>query len=50
MGLMGEYSVLCYTGYLDSKVLKVILGSFGAFQIFSNPVSRKQRLTAKRTR
>ncbi len=37
LDLEGEYSV--YRGTFDSLVIKVILGSFGAFPIFDNPVS-----------
>ncbi len=39
-----EVSIQCIQGTFDSKVLKVTLGSVGAFPIFSNLVSRKQQV------
>ena len=35
-------SVQCTQGTLDTSVIKVFLGSFGAFLIFEKPVSRKR--------
>ena len=40
-------SIQCTQGTFDTSVLKVILGSFGAFPIFEKPVSRK-RLVVER--
>ncbi len=40
-------SIQCTQGTLDTSVLKVILGSFGAFPIFDKPVSLK-RLVVER--
>ncbi len=34
-------SIQCAQGTFETSVLKVILGSFGAFPIFEKPVSRK---------
>ncbi len=36
-----ELGVQCTQGTFDTKVVKVILGSLGAFPIFDKPVSRK---------
>ena len=37
-------SIQCIQGTFDSKVLKVILGPFDAYPIFSNLVSRKRKV------
>ena len=42
-------SIQCTQGTFDTTVLNVILGSFGAFPIFDNLVSRK-RLVVERNR
>ena len=40
-------SIQCTQGTFDNSVIKVIVGSFGAFPIFDKPVSRK-RLVVER--
>ena len=42
-------SVQCTQGTFDNSVIKVVLGSFGAFPIFEKPVSRKRLVIERNT-